>query len=229
MRLTFADTLLLMIDVQNDFCPEYGLGGIRRPAGSLAVADGCSVVAPLNSLSAAFSRAGARVAATQDWHPAGHLSFASSHPGRKPGELADFGGLEGNVLWPDHCVRGSSGADFHAGLDTAAVNLIVRKGFRPALDSYSAFWENDRKTPTGLDGWIRSLGIASVVIGGLATDYCVFYSAMDARKLGLVTVVATDAVRGVGYPAGSVEAAVSRMREAGVVFMEAAEIAGELA
>jgi len=221
--LHIAKTLLLAIDVQNDFCPAYTASSDNYPDGSLAVRDGCEVVAPLNALSAAFARCGGRVAATQDWHPKGHFSFASSHPGRSPGDS-----LSDQVLWLDHCVQGERGAAFHAGFDLAPVNLIVRKGFRQELDSYSAFFENDRETPTGLEGWIRGLGIDTVIIGGLATDYCVFYSAMDSQRLGFATIIAEDAVRGVGYPAGSVEKAVSQMRAAGVIFSDSAKLLGEL-
>jgi len=205
----FAGTLLLIIDVQNDFCP----------GGALAVPDGAAVVAPINAMSGVFARNGGRVAATQDWHPGGHLSFASSHPDVSPG-----GTLDGQVLWPDHCVQGLPGAGFHPDLDLCPVSLIVRKGFRAGLDSYSAFFENDRETPTGLAGWVDGLGIRAVVIAGLATDYCVFYSAMDSLRLGLATTVALDAVRGVGYPEGSVESAVERMRSAGVVFSDSRRI-----
>jgi len=229
MPMRIAKTLLLQIDVQNDFCPAYSLGPRRWPGGALAVRGGGEVVAPLNALAAAFARGGGRVAATQDWHPAGHLSFASSHPGRKPGDVVPAGDGRGErILWPDHCVQGEGGADFHAGLDLAPASLILRKGARPGLDSYSAFFENDRKTPTGLGGWIRGLGIDAVVIGGLAMDYCVLYSALDAAALGLAAVVVEDAVRGVDYPAGSAEKAVARMRSAGVAFSDSAKLLGEL-
>jgi len=219
-----AKTLLLAIDVQNDFCPAYYDPATSEnfPEGALAVKDGCEVVAPLNELAAAFARAGGRVAATQDWHPRGHISFASSHHGKKPGDsLAD------QVLWPDHCVQSGRGARFHAGFNLSPVSLIVRKGFRPNLDSYSAFFENDRETPTGLEGWIRGLGIETVIVGGLATDYCVFYSAMDSLRLGFETILVKDAVRGVGYPEGSVEKAIQEMRDAGVIFFDSARIIGD--
>ena len=218
MPLRIDKTLLLIIDVQRDFCA----------GGALAVPDGDAVVAPLNAMSRAFAAAGARVAATQDWHPAGHVSFASSHPGMKPGDLLGAGGEQAQALWPDHCVCGTGGADFHTSLDLDPVSLIVRKGFRPRMDSYSAFFENDRATPTGLGGWIRGLGIETVVIGGLATDYCVFYSSMDSVLLGLRVVVAEDAVRAVGLPAGSADAALAKMRTAGVRLAESGAIVGEL-
>jgi len=219
MRLHIARTLLLEVDVQNDFFPAYDFSGKRCPDGVLAVPDGGAVVAPLNALASAFARGGGRVAATQDWHPPGHVSFASSRGGVEPP-----GGPSGQVLWPDHCVMGTRGADFHAGLDLGPVNLIVRKGFRPELDSYSAFFENDGKTPTGLEGWMRGLGIDTVAIGGVATDYCVFHSAMDSQKLGFATIIVEDAVRGVDIPSGSLEKAVSQMREAGIAFCGSAKI-----
>ena len=207
-------TLLLIIDVQNDFCP----------GGALAVTDGSGVIPPLNALSAALAARGGRVAATQDWHPVGHVSFASSHNGRNPGETVDTALVNGQVLWPDHCVQGTNGAAFHEGLDLKPVSLIVRKGFRKELDSYSAFFENDRCTSTGLEGGIKQMNIETVIIGGLATDYCVFYSAMDSRRLGFNTIVVSDAVRGVGIPEGSVENAVSAMKANGIEFVPSAEL-----
>jgi len=218
--MDITKTLLLEIDVQNDFCP----------GGALAVPEGDAVVEPLNALAAAIAAAGGRIAATQDWHPLGHVSFASSHPGKKPGDIIDIAGRAGLAqgLWPDHCVQGQRGADFHDGLDLKPVHLIVRKGFRRGLDSYSAFFENDRETATGLEGWIRRLGITTVIIGGLATDYCVFFSAMDSKNLGFDTVIVNDAVRGVGLPPGSVEKAVEQMRASGVVFTDSAELSVSL-
>ena len=218
MILNTVKTLVLEIDVQSDFCP----------GGALSVRDGNEVISPLNALAAAVSAAGGWVAATQDWHPVKHISFASSHPGKKPGDIVDLEGAQGQVLWVDHCVQGQRGADFHPELDLKPVNLIVRKGFRRALDSYSAFFENDRKTSTGLNGWIKGLRIDTVIIGGLATDYCVFYSAMDSKNLGFNTIIAEDAVRGVGYPENSVEKAIEQMREAGIVFASSRELLKEL-
>ncbi|GHV94110.1 nicotinamidase [Spirochaetia bacterium] len=224
-----AKTLLLAIDVQNDFCPAYTLvSGEKTADGALAVQNGDEVIAPLNALAAAFVAAGGRVAATQDWHPAEHVSFASSHNGKKPGDIIDFAAVKGQVLWMDHCVQGKWGAAFHDKLDLKPVSLIVRKGFRKELDSYSAFFENDRETPTGLAPWIRGLGIDTIVLGGLATDYCVFYSALDAKRLGFNTIVASDAVRGVGYPAGSVEKAIEEMQAAEIGFATSAELIKEL-
>jgi len=189
----------------------------------LAVPDGSAVVKPLNALATAVAGSGGFVAVTQDWHPEGHISFAGSHPGKKIGDVVNVAGLD-QGLWPDHCVQGSWGADFHADLDLKPARLIVRKGFRKGLDSYSAFFENDRKTPTGLEGWIRGLGIETVIIGGLATDYCVFFSAMDSKKLGFDTVIVEDCARGVGLPAGSVEKASAEMKTAGITFTTSAKI-----
>jgi nicotinamidase/pyrazinamidase len=231
------NTLLLEIDVQNDFCPAYAsLSGEKYPAGALAVDRGDEVIGPLNRLAAAFAGAGGRVAATQDWHPAEHASFASAHRGKKPGDLIDLppdgaagtAGVQGQALWPDHCVQGSRGAEFHEKLDQKPFNLIVRKGFRPGLDSYSAFFENDRQTPTGLEGWLRGLGIETVVMGGLATDYCVLYSALDARRLGFTVMVLEDAVRGVGFPEGSVEKALDEMKKQGICLRPSEELLREI-
>ena len=170
----------------------------------MAVNGGDEVIAPLNRLSGLFAANGGRVIATQDWHPIDHISFKD--------------------LWPPHCVQGSAGADFHASLDLRPACLIVRKGFRRELDSYSAFFENDRETSTGLDGYLKALSIGTLVLGGLATDYCVLYSALDAAALGYKTVVVSDAVRGVGIPAGSVERALESLKEAGVTLAPSEEI-----
>jgi nicotinamidase/pyrazinamidase len=224
MNVTGTRTALIEIDVQNDFCPGYGLSsGEELPPGALAVDRGHEVIPPLNALARALSGAGGRVIATADWHPRGHVSFASSHPGKRPGDTAELSG-EAQVLWPDHCVQGTRGAAFHEGLDLRPLSLILRKGFRRSLDSYSAFFENDRRSPTGLEAYLRSLGVDTVLLGGLATDYCVLYSALDALRLGFTTVVLEDAVRGVGLPAGSVEAALERMKAAGALLVPSAGI-----
>jgi nicotinamidase/pyrazinamidase len=214
MQINGKRSLLLLVDVQNDFCP----------GGALAVQGGDEVIAPLNALSAAFAAVGGLVAATQDWHPAGHSSFASSHPGEESSSPSE----PGQVLWPDHCVQGTPGAAFHDKLELKPVNLIIRKGFRPGLDSYSAFFENDRCTATGLEGAIKQLNIETVIIGGLATDYCVFYSAMDSRRLGFYTIVVADAVRGVNHPEGSVEKAVAEMKANGIVCTDSAQLLQEV-
>ena len=216
----FATSALLIIDVQNDFCPN----------GALAVSRGDEVIGPLNDLALIFSRKGARVIATQDWHPGDHVSFASSHPGKKSGDMVKVKGskaaIEDQVLWPDHCVQNTQGAEFYKNLDTGLLHMIIRKGYRKQLDSYSAFFENDRITPTGLDGFLKGLSMDTVFLGGLATDYCVFYSAMDAIALGYRTYVIKDAVRGVGYPEGSVERALETMENAGVILADSALVKG---
>jgi nicotinamidase/pyrazinamidase len=203
-----AETALLIIDVQNDFCK----------GGALEVEDAEAVIAPLNALAAYCAAHGGRVIATADWHPRGHASFASANA------AALHAGVNGQALWPDHCVQGSKGAQFHERLNLDPVQLIIRKGFRSNLDSYSALFENDRTTPTGLDGYLRGLGVTTVLIGGLATDYCVLYSALDAARLGYHTTVLIDAVRAVGLPAGSEERAFAAMREAGVALVETKEL-----
>ena len=214
MKIDFPSSALLEIDVQNDFCP----------GGALAVDHGDGVIKPLNSLAALFFRRGGKIIATQDWHPENHVSFASAHPGKNPGDIINTGGAEEQMLWPDHCVRSKTGADFHRDLDLAYTHLIIRKGSGRDLDSYSAFFENDKKTSTGLAGYLKVLGIKSVFLGGLAADYCVFYSAMDAIGLNFSTYIIKDAVRGVGVPAGSVEKAFRIMEDAGILVLDSAEI-----
>ena len=214
MELNISKTLLLIIDVQNDFCP----------GGALAVNDGDAVVSPINALSSALAAKGGRAAATQDWHPEGHISFASTHNGKNPGDVTDTPLVKGQVLWPDHCVQGTNGAAFHAALNLNPISMIIRKGFNSNLDSYSAFFENDRQTATGLEGWIKSLSIETVIMGGIATDYCVFFSAMDCKKAGFKTIIASDAVRGVGYPEGSVEKAIAEMKKAGIEFYSSKDL-----
>src|SRR5438046_6375584 len=196
--------VLIVTDPQLDFCP----------GGALAVPEGDAIVPEVNRLAQRFSH----VILTQDWHPAGHASFASAHPGRRPFETIDVDyGLQ--TLWPDHCVQGTTGASFHPGLDIPQVELVIRKGYRNHIDSYSAFRENDRKTPTGLAGYLRERGFERVTVCGLATDYCVFYSAIDARAAGFETAVALDASRGVDVD-GSLAQALVAMREAGVVLLD---------
>ena len=191
---------LLVIDVQNDFCP----------GGALAVPGGDTIVAGINALMGDF----AAVILTQDWHPAGHSSFASSHPGRAPLEMVTMP-YGPQVLWPNHCVQGTGGAAFHPALETDRADLIIRKGMNQALDSYSAFFENDRTTPTGLDGYLRSRGIDQLTMVGLATDFCVHYSAVDAAKLGYRVRVAQELCRAIDL-GGSRAAAQSAMRACGV-------------
>jgi nicotinamidase/pyrazinamidase len=223
MQFNIARTLLLEIDVQNDFCPAYTASGESFPDGAMAVRDGCEVVKPLNTLAAAIAAAGGRVAATRDWHPQGHVSFASVHWEKKPCDVVEIDG-RAQVLWPDHCIQGTRGAEFHKELDLTPVSIIVHKGFRKGLDSYSAFFENDGCSATGLEGAIKQTNIETVIIGGLATDYCIFYSAMDSVRLGFRTLVVTDAVRGVGFPEGSVEKALAEMKAVGVSFVTTEEL-----
>ncbi len=191
---------LIVIDVQNDFCP----------GGALAVAGGNDIVPGLNALMAEFSA----VILTQDWHPAKHSSFASQHAGKAPLEMIDMP-YGPQVLWPDHCVQGSDGAAFHPALDTARADLIIRKGYNPAIDSYSAFFENDHTTPTGLEGYLRNRGIDSLTMAGLATDFCVNFSAVDAAKLGFKVRVRQDLSRGIDLD-GSLAAALDGMAASGV-------------
>ncbi|MDR0628287.1 MAG: bifunctional nicotinamidase/pyrazinamidase [Treponema sp.] len=223
--IDFTMSALLAIDVQNDFCPAYtGVSGEKRPPGALAVNRGDEVIDPLNRLAAQVVHAGGKVIATQDWHPQGHVSFASTHPGKQLGDTLDLPGVGGQVLWPDHGVQGSLGAAFHDRFNLNTVSLILRKGFRRDLDSYSAFFENDRKTPTGLDGFLRGLSLKTLIVGGLATDYCVLYSVLDAVRLGYKTLVLIDGVRGVDYPEGSVERAFKAMEDAGIILVDSKEI-----
>jgi nicotinamidase/pyrazinamidase len=203
-----ASDVLIVVDVQNDFCP----------GGGLAVPRGHEIVAPINRLAAKF----AHVVLTQDWHPAGHLSFASSHPGRRPFEsiALPYGA---QVLWPDHCVQGTAGAAFHPALDIPHAALVIRKGFRRAIDSYSAFYENDRTTPTGLGGYLRERGFARAFLAGLAFDFCVRYSAEDAKSHGLDVIVIEDACRGIDL-AGSIAATRASFGERGVARVGAGEV-----
>ena len=194
------DDLLLIIDVQNDFCP----------GGALAVADGDAVVPVINRLAERF----AHIALTQDWHPSGHSSFATSHPGSAPFETIRMPYGQ-QTLWPDHCVQGTPGAAFHPQLATERAELVIRKGFRPEIDSYSAFYENDRRTPTGLAGYLRERGLQRIFLAGLATDFCVHYSAVDARRLGFKAVVVEAGCRAIDL-AGSLDAAWTAMAAAGV-------------
>ena len=200
MRIQPDDDLLLIIDVQNDFCA----------GGALAVSDGDAVVPVVNRLAKRF----AHVALTQDWHPSGHSSFATSHSGSAPFESIDMP-YGRQTLWPDHCIQGTSGAAFHPQLETERAELVIRKGFRTEIDSYSAFYENDRRTPTGLAGYLRERGLRRIFLVGLATDYCVYYSALDARRLGFDTVLVEAGCRAIDL-AGSLDAAWAGMAEAGV-------------
>ncbi len=200
--------LLLVIDVQNDFCP----------GGALAVPDGDRVVPVINALGRRFRH----VVLTQDWHPADHASFASQHAGRAPFETVTLS-YGAQTLWPDHCVQNTHGAAFHADLALPHAELILRKGFRRALDSYSAFAENDHTTTTGLAAYLRERGFTRLHLAGLATDYCVAYSALDAAAAGFSVIVIEDACRAIDL-GGSLAPAMARMRDAGVVITRAADV-----
>ncbi len=194
------DHALIVIDIQNDFCPD----------GALAVAEGDAIIGRVNELMADFPV----VVLTQDWHPPNHSSFASNHPGKAAFESIEMP-YGAQTLWPDHCIQGSEGAQFHPSLNTVAADIIIRKGFRPAIDSYSAFFENDRTTPTGLDGYLKVRGVRAVTLVGLATDYCVAYSALDAVRLGYHATVLLEACRGINL-GGSLARMIEEMRAHGV-------------
>ena len=191
---------LLIIDAQIDFCP----------GGALAVAGGDEIMPALNEL----QKAHAHVVLTQDWHPANHASFASQHEGKAAFEMVEMA-YGPQVLWPDHCVQATHGASFHAGLDVTKAELIIRKGFRRAIDSYSAFFENDRTTPTGLHGFLQERGLGKITMAGLATDYCVAFSALDAARLGYEVEVVMAACRAIDLN-GSLEAQINAMQAVGV-------------
>jgi len=207
MRLSHRD-ILVLVDLQNDFCP----------GGPLAVARGDEVVGLASRLGHLFPH----VVLTQDWHPPGHLSFASSHPAHQPYDRIELP-YGPQTLWPDHCVQGSAGAAFHRGLGLEAAELVLRKGYRREIDSYSALYENDRRTPTGLGGYLRERGFHRIFLAGLATDYCVLYSALDARLEGFDVVVIEDACRGIDLE-GSLARAWALMLEAGVRRSHSSEV-----
>ncbi len=192
---------LIVIDVQNDFCP----------GGALAVPDGAAIVPGINAVMSDFDA----VILTQDWHPASHSSFASSHTGKAPYEVIDMP-YGPQVLWPDHCVQGTGGAAFHPDLDLTCADLIIRKGYNPAIDSYSALFENDHKTPTGLEGYLRGRGITQLSLVGLALDFCVNFSAVDAATAGFDVTVDVSLCRAIDLN-GSLATAVDGMKQAGVV------------
>ncbi len=192
---------LIIVDVQNDFCP----------GGALAVPEGDRIVPLINSLQPRYEL----VVATQDWHPADHGSFAASHPGRSPGELIELAGLP-QILWPVHCVQGTPGAEFHPGLNLDRVARTFRKGTNPQIDSYSGFFDNGRRTSTGLGEYLRGQGVKEVHVCGLATDYCVKWTALDAVDQGFETCLLEDACRGVELHSGDVQKALEEMRRAGV-------------
>lgn len=203
-----GDDVLLVVDAQNDFCP----------GGRLEVPKGDEIISSLNRLAGRFEN----VVLTQDWHPANHASFASSHPGSKPYDTIELA-YGTQVLWPDHCVQASPGAAFHPDLAIPHAALILRKGFHPAIDSYSAFFENDRVTSTGLAGYLRERGLARVFIAGLAFDFCVRYSAEDARAAAFATFVIADACRGIDLD-GSMDSARAALRACGAQLIESGDL-----
>ena len=200
---------LILVDIQNDFCP----------GGALAVADGDAVVPIANRLMDAVDL----VVATQDWHPANHGSFASNHPGKQVFTMGDLAGLP-QVMWPDHCVEWTGGAQFHPDLDTRRIDRVFHKGTDATIDSYSGFFDNGRRKATGLGDWLHDRHVSEVLICGLATDYCVKATAIDAAQLGFRTVLVEDACRGVGMKAMDVPNALAAMRTAGVVITRAAAL-----
>ncbi len=208
-RFNIGETdILLVIDVQNDFCP----------GGTLAVPRGDEIVPTVDRLAAKF----AHVVLTQDWHPHGHFSFASSHPGAQPYETIEVS-YGPQVLWPDHCVQGTPGAAFRSDLDILHAELVLRKGYHRIIDSYSAFYENDRRTPTGLSGYLRERGFKRVFLAGLAFDFCVRYSAEDAYREGFEAIVIEDACRGINVD-GSMRAAHDLMQSLGIARIQASTI-----
>jgi nicotinamidase/pyrazinamidase len=200
---------LIIVDVQNDFIP----------GGALAVKGGHEIIQGINQVAAIFKRKGARIILTQDWHPPNHKSFASAHSGKKPFEAYSTAGI-GPVLWPDHCVQGDKGAEFSKQLNTKLADAIIRKGMNPEIDSYSTFLENDKKSETGLSGYLKSLKISRFFICGLALDYCVYYSAMDGKRLGFDVLVIMDLTRGIDDPPGSIETAIKTMTDKGIKFLK---------
>jgi nicotinamidase/pyrazinamidase len=207
MQITPQD-VLVVIDVQNDFCP----------GGALAVPGGDAVIGMIQQIAAHFEH----VILTQDWHPPGHSSFASAHAGKRPFDTVELSyGVQ--TLWPDHCVQGSKGAEFHPALRLPQAELILRKGFRQHIDSYSAFFENDRSTPTGLAGYLQERNLSRVFLVGVAYDFCVGYSALDARRVGLQAVVIRDACRAIDLE-GSVARIEAAFDQAGVMLIESATL-----
>ncbi|MFX0090312.1 MAG: bifunctional nicotinamidase/pyrazinamidase [Candidatus Hodarchaeota archaeon] len=199
---------LIVVDIQNDFLP----------GGALPVAKGDEIIEGVNRIVKLFATTGNRIIFTQDWHPPNHQSFASFYPDKEPFDEFEAPGL-GPVLWPDHCVQNTPGARFSSELEIHWGHLIIRKGFHPSLDSYSTFLENDRTTSTGLTGYLKGTQITRVFLCGLALDYCVFYSALDARNEGFNVVVILDLTRGIDSPPGSIDAALKKMQEVKVQFV----------
>ena len=200
---------LIIVDIQNDFIP----------GGALPVEGGDSIIEGINKIANVFKNYSRNIILTQDWHPPGHLSFASSHPGMKPGdEFQTEDGAIGPVLWPDHCVQGTKGAEFHENLNKILTSLIIRKGINPEVDSYSAFLENDKKTETGLAGYLKSKDINRIFVCGLALDYCCYFTAIDAVEFGFSAYFIIDLTRGIDLPPGNISVSIEHMKKKGIKF-----------
>jgi nicotinamidase/pyrazinamidase len=209
MKRTGRKSALVVTDVQNDFCP----------GGNLPVPGGDQVIPVINRLMSRFEF----VVASQDWHPLGHASFASTHPGKQPFDAMELRSGK-QTLWPDHCVPGTSGAEFHPDLDLRSIVLVVRKGWRLDMDSYSTFFENDRLTPTGLEYYLKGMGIGTIYLTGLAQDFCVYYSARDALRLGFETFIVDDATRGLDQPPGSLVKKMKDLEQSGVGLIDSGSL-----
>jgi nicotinamidase/pyrazinamidase len=207
--MSVRDSALIIVDLQNDFCP----------GGALEIPEGDRIIPLINTISKRFKH----VVATQDWHPQEHQSFASNHPGKKIYETVEMAGVV-QVLWPDHCVQGSKGAEFHSDLNLNPVTIIVRKGTYPDIDSYSAFLDNDMRTSTGLEGYLKGLGISRLFIAGLATDFCVYFSAMDAVSMGFQVNVILDACRGIDRPPDNIKKSLQEMKRKEIKILLSSDI-----
>lgn len=199
---------LIIVDIQNDF----------MPGGALPVEEGDQIIEDINKVANKVKNSQAKVVLTQDWHPKNHLSFASNHPGKNPGDEYQTESI-GPVLWPDHCVQGSKGAEFHKDLQTIYASAIIRKGYNPEIDSYSGFIENDKRSETGLAGYLKSLNIKRIFICGLALDYCGFYTAMDGIDLGFEVYFIVDLTKGIDIPPGNISNSLKNMRDKGIKFV----------
>ncbi|MFW9783693.1 MAG: bifunctional nicotinamidase/pyrazinamidase [Candidatus Heimdallarchaeota archaeon] len=202
------DDALIIVDMQYDF----------MPGGALPVKEGDQIINDINLLAGKFKKSNAIIVLTQDWHPQEHLSFASNHPGKNPGDLYQTEAI-GPVLWPDHCVQGSRGADFHSKLKTDLAYAIIRKGYNPQIDSYSGFIENDKKSETGLAGYLKSLNIKRIFICGLALDYCCYFTAMDGLDFGFEGYLLIDLTRGIDIPPGNISNSLENMKKKNVKFV----------
>lgn len=206
--MSHSEKALICIDIQNDFCPD----------GALGVAEGDAIIPLVNEMISGAKAGGDAVVLTQDWHPDDHASFAANHEGKAPFEMVEMS-YGSQVLWPKHCVQGTKGAAFHHDLDADSADLVIRKGFRGAIDSYSAFFENDQTTPTGLHGYLTERGVREIELVGLATDFCVAFSALDGARLGYDVRVHLPACRAIDLD-GSLATQIAAMRAAGVILQE---------